>query len=105
VFENRVLRRIFGPIRDEVTGGWRKLHDDEFHTSYSSPNMRVVRVIKSRRMRWAGHVAHGRYKKWIQNFWLEYVKRGDHSKVLGVHGRTVYPIKIDLKEIGFGSVD
>jgi hypothetical protein len=51
VFENRVLRRIFGPKRDEVTGGWRKLHND----LYSSPN--IIRMIKSRRMRWAGHVA------------------------------------------------
>jgi hypothetical protein len=54
VFENRVLRRIFGPKRDEVTGQWRRLHNEEFDL-YSSPN--IVRVIKSRRMRWAGHVA------------------------------------------------
>jgi uncharacterized membrane protein len=57
VFENRVLRRIFGPKRDKVTGGWRKLHNDELHNLYSSPNIRVIRMIKSRRMRWAGHVA------------------------------------------------
>ena len=55
VFENRVLRRIFGPKRDEVTGEWRKLHNEELNDLYSSPN--IVRVIKSRRMRWAGHVA------------------------------------------------
>jgi hypothetical protein len=55
VFENRVLRRIFGPKRDEVTGEWRKLHNVELNNLYSSPN--IVRVIKSRRMRWAGHVA------------------------------------------------
>jgi len=55
VFENRVLRRIFGPKRDEVKGEWRKLHNEELHNLYSSPN--IVRVIKSRRMRWAGHVA------------------------------------------------
>jgi hypothetical protein len=54
VFESRVLRRIFGPKRDEVTGGWRKLHNEELHNLYSSPS--IIRVIKSRRMRLAGHV-------------------------------------------------
>jgi hypothetical protein len=55
VFENRVLRRVFGPRRDEVTGEWRKLHSEELHDRYSTPS--IVRVIKSRRMGWAGHVA------------------------------------------------
>jgi hypothetical protein len=55
VFENRVLRRIFGPKRDEVTGDWRKLHNRGLHILYSSPN--IVRMIKSRRVRWTGHVA------------------------------------------------
>ena len=55
VFENRVLRRIFGSKRDEVTGEWRKLHNEELNDLYCSPN--IFRVIKSRRMRWAGHVA------------------------------------------------
>jgi hypothetical protein len=55
VFENRVLRRIFGLKRYEVTGGWRKLHNEELHGLYSSPS--IVRVIKARRIRWAGHVA------------------------------------------------
>jgi hypothetical protein len=55
VFENRVLRRIFGPKRDEVTGEWRKLHNEELHNLYSSPD--IIRQIKSRQMRWAGHVA------------------------------------------------
>jgi hypothetical protein len=54
VLENRVFRRIFGPKRDEVTGGWRKLHNEELHGLYSSPS--IIRVIKARRMRWAGHV-------------------------------------------------
>jgi hypothetical protein len=54
VFENRVLRRIFGPMRDDVTGDWRKLHNEELHNLYSSPN--VIRIIKTKRMRWAGHV-------------------------------------------------
>jgi hypothetical protein len=55
VFENRVLRRIFGPKRDRLTGGWRKLHDEKLHNLYSSPS--IIRIIKSGRMRWAGHVA------------------------------------------------
>jgi hypothetical protein len=55
VFENRVLRRIFGPKRDEVRSEWRKLHNEELGNLYSSPS--IIRIIKSRRMRWAGHVA------------------------------------------------
>jgi hypothetical protein len=60
VFENRVLRRIFGPKRDEITGGWRKLHNEELHNLYSSPD---IRMIKTRRMRWAGRVARMREKR------------------------------------------
>jgi hypothetical protein len=55
VFENRVLRRVFGPKRDEVTGAWRKLPNEELNDLYSLPN--IVRVVKSRRIRWAGYVA------------------------------------------------
>ena len=55
VFENRMLRRVFGPKREEVTGEWRKLHNEEFSNLYSLPN--IVGVVKSRRMRWVGHVA------------------------------------------------
>jgi hypothetical protein len=55
VFENRVLRRIFGPKRDEVTGGWRKLHNEELRNLYASPG--IIRRIKSRRMRWVGPAA------------------------------------------------
>jgi hypothetical protein len=54
-FENRVLRRMFVPKRDEVTGDWRRLHNEELYALYSSRN--IIRVIKSRRLRWAGHVA------------------------------------------------
>jgi hypothetical protein len=56
VFENRVLRRITGPKRDEIIGGWRKLHNEELHNLYPLPNM--TGMIKARRMRWAEHVAH-----------------------------------------------
>jgi hypothetical protein len=70
VFQNRVLRRIFGPKRDEVTGGWRKLRNEELHGLYSSPS--IVRVIKARRMRWAGHVARmGGGEGCIQHFGWE----------------------------------
>jgi hypothetical protein len=60
VFENRVLRRILSPKRDELTGDWRKLHNEELHNLYSSPS--IIRMIKSRRMRWAGHVTRMREK-------------------------------------------
>ena len=67
VFENRVLRRIFGPKGDEVTGEWRKLHNEELNDLYCSPN--IIRVIKTRRIKWAGHVAHiGVEDRCIQGF-------------------------------------
>ena len=68
VFENRVLRGIFGPKRDEVTGEWRKLHNEMLNDACSSPN--IVRVAKSRRMRWAGHVARmGRGEAYTGLWW------------------------------------
>jgi hypothetical protein len=70
VFENRVLRRIFGPKRDEATGEWRRLHNEELNGLHSSPN--IIRVIRSRRMRWAGHVARmGEKERCIQDFGRE----------------------------------
>jgi len=69
VFEKRVFRRIFGPKRDEVTGEWRKLHNEALNDPYSSPN--IVRVIKSRRMGWAGHVARMGSVEAIQGFDVE----------------------------------
>jgi hypothetical protein len=69
VFENRVLRRIFGPKRDYATGEWRRLHNEELNDLYSSRN--IIRVIKSRRMRWAGHVARMGKGSCIQDFGRE----------------------------------
>jgi hypothetical protein len=76
VFENRVLRRIFGPKRDEVTGSWRKLHNEELHDLYSSPS--ISRMIKSRRMRWTGHVTRMRVKRNAYRYWWESRKERDH---------------------------
>ena len=66
MFQNMALRRIFEPKRDEVTGEWRKLHDEELNDLNTSPS--IVRVIKSRRMRWAGHVARMDEKRGVQGF-------------------------------------
>jgi hypothetical protein len=84
VFENRVLRRIFGPKRDE-DGSWRKLYNDEIHSLYSSPN--IVRMIKSRRMRWAGHMARMGRGEVFTGFWLGGPKARDHWEDLGVGRR------------------
>jgi hypothetical protein len=83
-FEDRGLR-IFGPKRGE-DGSWRKLHNDELHNLYSSPN--IVRVIKLRRMRWAGHVAgRGEGTGFFTGFWLGGLKARDHWEDLGLGGR------------------
>jgi len=84
VFENMVLRRIFRPRRDEVTGESRRLHNEELNDLYSSPN--IVRVIKSRRMRWAGNVARkGEERGCIGSCWGNW-REGDHWGDLGVDG-------------------
>jgi hypothetical protein len=101
VFENRVLRRIFGPMRDELTGVWRKLHNEELHGLYSSPS--IVRVIKARRMRWVGHVARMGEVRVAYNI---LVGRPEGRRPLGrPRRRWENNIKMDLREIGFGDVD
>jgi hypothetical protein len=101
VFENRVLRRIFEPKRDEVAGNWRKLHNEELHGLYSSPS--IVRVIEARRMRWAGHVARIGEVKGAYNI---LVGRPEGRRPLGRTRRSwEYRIKMDLREIEFGEVD
>jgi hypothetical protein len=71
VFENRVLRRIFGPRRDEVTRDWRKLHNEKLNKLYFSPNIITSRMIKSRRMRWAGHIARMGGRGMYIGYWWE----------------------------------
>jgi hypothetical protein len=83
VFENRLLRRIFGPKRDEVTGQWRKLLSGKLHNLYSSPN--IIKQIKSRRMRWAGHVVRMGEGRFVhRGFWWESPKEKDHLEDQGV---------------------
>jgi hypothetical protein len=98
VFENRVLRRIFGPKRDDVTGEWRKLHTEELRNSYSSPN--IIRQTKSRRMKWAGHVARVGEERKVYKFWWESPKERDHLEDRGVDGRM--GLEWILREIGWG---
>jgi len=84
VFENKVLRRIFGPRRDEVTGDWRKMHNEELNVLYSSPN--ILRMIKSRRMRWAEHVARMGEERGRIGSWWGKRREGDHWGDLVVDG-------------------
>jgi hypothetical protein len=89
VVENRVLRRISGPKRDEV-GEWRKLHNEELHNLYSSPN--IIMQIKLRKIRWAGHVARMGEDRKCTGFWWESKKERDHLWEDGV--------RMDLRETG-----
>jgi len=98
VFQNRVLRRIFGPKRDDVMGEWRKLHNKELNDLYSSPN--IVRVIKSRRMRWVGHAAHMGERKGIYRV---FVRKPKGKRSLGrPRRRWEDNIKIDLQGVDVG---
>jgi len=98
VFENMVLKRIFGPRRDEVTGEWRRLHSEELNDLYCSPN--IVRVIKSRRMRWAGHVAHMGEERGVYSV---LVGKPEGKRPLG--RPRVDNIRMDLQEVGCGYMD
>jgi len=101
VFENRVLRRVFGPKRDEVTGEWRKLHNKKLSDLYSLPN--IVRVVKSRRMRWAGHVARMGEERGMHRV---LVGRPEGKRPLGrPRRRWGDNIKMDLREVGGGCED
>jgi hypothetical protein len=100
VLENRVLRRIFGPKRDEVTGEWRKLHNEELNDLYSSPT--IVRVIKSIKMRWAGYVARMREARSVYSVLVE--KPEGNRPLWRPRWRWEDNIKIDLQEVGCGGM-
>ena len=101
VLENMVLRKIFGPRRDEVTGEWRRLHNEELNDLYSSPN--IVRVIISRRMRWAGHVARMGEEKRVYRV---LVGKPEGRIPLGrPRRRWLDNIRMDLQEVGCGYMD
>jgi hypothetical protein len=101
VFENRVLRIIFGPKTDEVTGEWRKMRNEELHILYSSPS--IIRQIESRRMRWAGHVARMGEERNVYEV-LMGKPQGKRPLARPRHGWED-GIRMDHKEIGCGSVD
>jgi len=101
VFENKVLRRIFGPRRDEGTGEWRRLHNEELNDLYSSPN--IVRVIKSRRMRWAGHVVRMDEERGVYRV---LVGKPEGKRPLGrPRRRWMNNIRLDLQGVRCGYMD
>jgi hypothetical protein len=101
VFSNSVLRKIFGPKKDEVTGEWRKVHNEELNDPYSSPN--IVWAIKSRRMRWAGHVACVGESRGV---YMILVRKPEGKRPIGKPRHTWEDnIKMDLQEVGCGGMD
>jgi hypothetical protein len=98
VFENRVLRKVFGPKRDEVTVEWRKLHNEELNNLYSSPS--IVRVVKLRRMRWAGHVAHMGKKEGCTGCWWGNLRERGYWGDPDVDGRII--LRWILRKLGSG---
>ena len=100
MFENMVLRKIFGPRRDQVTGEWRRLHNEELNDLYSSPN--TMRVIKSRGMRWAGHVALMGEERGVKGLDGE---TGGKEPLGRPRRRWVDNIRTDLQEVGCGYMD
>jgi hypothetical protein len=101
VFENRVLRRIFGPKRDGVMGGWRKLHNQELHNLYSSPS--TFRIIKLKRMRWVGHMAQMGEKR---NMYTLLVGKPEGKRPTGrPRHRWIDNIKMDILETALSVVD
>jgi hypothetical protein len=101
VFENRVQGRQFGSKRDEVIGSWRKLHNEELHNLYSSPS--IIRMIKSKIMRWAGHVARMEDKR---KTYMILVGKPEGKRPLGrPRYRWVDNITMDLREMGWGGMD
>jgi len=101
VFENMVLRRIFGSRRDEVTGDWRRLHNEELNDLYCSPN--IVRVIKSRRIRWTGHVARMGEERGVYRVLVGKPER--KRPLRRPRYRWVNNIRTDLQEVGCGYLD
>jgi hypothetical protein len=101
VFENRVLRRIFGPKRNEVRGEWRRLHNEELNDFYCPP--KIIRVIELRRMTWAGHVAYMGKRRVVYRV---LVAKPEGKRPLGrPRRRWEDNIKIDFQEVGYGSID
>ena len=101
MFENRVLKRVFGSKRDEVTGVWRKVHNEELNDLYSLPN--IFRVIKSRRIKWAGHVAYMGDSKCLYRV---LVGKPEGKRLLGIsRSRWEDNSKMDLQEVRCGGMD